>query len=246
VNPFVGLGLLAWLASLAAGCRTPGETAVPEARPAGVAAEGSPPATSNAAPARLRELRPPSDVLPAHFQATVYEVQADAERLGSLQGEGLAKSAATAEGLLKALGAFGTARILYRFDQPVNVFSESLQVGTREPVVTGTRMTSSGQSINSVQYHSVGAIIRLAGRIPPPETKRKRPEVTLAVELSVLSGTGTEIAPGLKAPSIRNVSMQHGEELEFGRPRVMLAVSSTSTEPKQPAAIYVFRYVFKR
>jgi hypothetical protein len=42
------------------------------------------------------------------------------------------------------------------------------------------------------------------------------------------------------------VSIQHGEELEFGRPRVLVAVSSTSTETSQPATAYVFRYLFQR
>lgn len=51
-------------------------------------------------------------------------------------------------------------------DQRVNVLSETLQVGTREPVVTATRMTSTGQAINAVTYQQVGAIIRLTGQFP--------------------------------------------------------------------------------
>ncbi len=55
-----------------------------------------------------------------------------------------------------------------------------------------------------------------------------------------------EIAPGRKANITRNVSLDNTEELTYGQPRIMLAVSSTSTDEKQPPALYLIRYVFNR
>jgi hypothetical protein len=178
-------------------------------------------------------------VLPAHCQVTVYEVQAEAARFGELDGKALAAKAATAESLLSALSAVGTARILYRIDQQVNVCSERIMLGGSEPVVTGARTTSSGQVIKSITYQNVGLIVQLKAK-----AASKEPMVTMNVELSALTPSDTEIAPGVKATSTRTVALEHSEPLQFGHPLVMLSVSSTSADPKVPPAAYVIRYLF--
>ena len=88
---------------------------------------------------------PSAEILSAQFQATVYEVQAAAERLGSLDAKVLTRQAATPETLLAALAQTGKARLLYRIEQPVNVFSTRIIIGSSEPVITGTRTTTTGR-----------------------------------------------------------------------------------------------------
>ena len=192
------------------------------------------------------EVQPPANTLPAQFQATVYEVQAAPDRMSALDGKALAKRAATAEELLGALSEIGASRILYRFDQPVNLLSETLQLGSHEPIVMGTRTSNTGQAINTVQYQNVGVIIRLSSSTPPKGAEGKAPEVKLSGELAALADSDVEILPGRKVKTTRRLSFEHSEELDYGTPRVMLAVSSTSTDTKQPPAMYVIRYVFHR
>ena len=105
---------------------------------------------------------PSAEILPAQFQATVYEVQAAAERLGSLDDKVLTRRAANPETLLAALGQTGKVRLLYRIEQPVNVFSASSIIGSSEPVITGTRTTTTGAAINMISYQNVGFIVRLS------------------------------------------------------------------------------------
>ena len=63
------------------------------------------------------------EILSAHLQATVYEVQAAPDRLASLDHEALIRQATTPESLLADLEKTGKTRLLYHIEQPVNVFS---------------------------------------------------------------------------------------------------------------------------
>lgn len=241
--------LAVWCLVIAAtGCRTAADSAgkSPEPEAASSVSSSSAGDVTNQPAARPGKVQPAANVMPAHFQATIYEVQAYSNRVNSIDGKTLTRQATTSESLLKALSSFGPARVLYRFDQPVNVFSESLTLGSREPVVMGSRVSQRGEALNTVTYQQVGAIIRLSARIPPKETKRKGPDVTLSAELAVLGNSDVEMIPGRKATFTRNLSLDHTEELSFGHPRVMLAVSSTSNDEKQPPALYVIRYVFNQ
>ena len=198
-----------------------------------------------------------ADILSAQFQATVYEVQAPAEQLGRLDEQALTNQAATPEALLSALAQTGKARLLYRIEQPVNVFSASMIVGASEPVITGTRKSVTGETLNSISYRTVGIIVRLSAPSPAKDEHGTAPMVTTAIKLSVLSPGEKEIAPDERELVVRTVSLDRSEALELNQPRVLLTISSnafssfrTSGEgsrggqtPVTPVA-YVIRYQF--
>lgn len=233
-----GLAVLTVFCITLAGCRSSHDVNEVASKTASTPASSE----SETPSARSFKPHPAQEVYPAQFQATVYEIEAKPGYADACNAKDLEKHAKTADDLLKALSKAGTARILYRFDQPVNVISQKLMMGKSEPFVTGSRTSSSGQTVNSVTYHQTGAIVRLSA----PSSGGKRPKVMVAVELSVVAAGGVDLVPGQKATSIRNVSTEHQAELEFGQPRVILAVDSTSTDQKQPPAIYVIRYQFSR
>jgi hypothetical protein len=237
----MGLTMVVLMIALTTGCQSPGEKTPPVK-----SLDASADASTRTLSVEQKKSATPAGILPAQFQATIYEVQADSERLNTVDGQALAGQAASAETLLKTLSEIGETRILYRFDQPVNVFSETLRIGTQEPVVTGSRVAANGSAINTVQYQDVGAIIQLSADTPPKEGKRKGPGVKVLVELAALSDSGVEMVPGRKAISTRNVSLSHSEKLEYGKPRVMLAVDSSSTDAKKRPVMFVVRYLFKR
>ncbi len=237
------LGSLLLLSTALAVCATSG-CASGAATVAGPGGKGpGSPATDESTPAELEASRPIA-VLPAHFEATVYEVQAPAERLRSLDAKTLTAKAATVEKLRSALSAVGTVRVLYRIDQPVDVYSEQITVGGSEPVVVGARVNSAGQSIKTVSYQNVGVIFRLKAQAPAKAADRKGAVVTMSVQLAALAPSGTEIAPGVNATATRTVSLEHSEPLRLGRPGVMLSVSSTASDAQAPPAAYVIRYLF--
>jgi hypothetical protein len=196
-------------------------------------------------------------VFPVRFQATVYEVQGPVERLGELSGKGLISQAGTPDNLLAALTQAGKARLLYRFEQPVSLYSTRITVGASEPLVTGSRTTAGGQTVNNIRYQNVGAIVRLTAQAPPVSERKEAPIVTTAVRLSVLTPGEQEVVPGTKAVEIRAVSMELSKALELNRPEVLVAISSNAFSsprrsmngtgpgetPATPVA-YVIRYEF--
>ena len=202
-----------------------------EGRPV-VAATG--PGSQAAAGQRARETpyRPAmqlsAEILPAQFQATVYEVRASADRLGSLDAKALNRQAATPEALLSALAQTGKTPLLYRIEQPVNEFSTMITIGSSEPVIVGARTTVTGDAVNSISYQSVGVIVRLSAQAPPKDESGAAPTVTTAIRLSVLSPGEKEIAPGQKESAIRVMSLEGSGALELNQPRVLLTISSNA------------------
>jgi hypothetical protein len=168
------------------------------------------------------------EILSAQFQATVYEVQAAAERLGNLDDKVLTRQADTPETLLAALAQTGKARLLYRIEQPVNVFSTRIIIGSSEPVISGTRTTTTGATVNSISYQHVGFIVQLSAQRPPQDQDTAAPIVTSAIKLSVINPGEKEIAPGQKESVIRAMSLDHSGALALNRPQVLIAISSNA------------------
>jgi hypothetical protein len=171
---------------------------------------------------------PSAEILSAQFQATVYEVQAATERLGSLDEKSLTRQATTSETLLTALAQTGKARLLYRIEQPVNVFSTRIIIGSSEPVISGTRTTITGATVNSISYQHVGFIVQLSAQRPSQDQDTAAPIVTSAIKFSVLSPGEKEIAPGQKESVIRALSLDHSGALALNRPQVLIAISSNA------------------
>jgi len=66
----------------------------------------------------------------------------------------------------------------------------------------------------------------------------------MMVQLSAPAPSNTEIGPGQKPTAMRTLSLQHSEPLEFGRPEVMVAVSSASAIEQTAPLVYVIRFQF--
>ena len=181
---------------------------------------------------RARDKVESTEVYSAHLQLTVYELQTTPEHASTLDAKALTATAATAESLLTTLSTAGKARILYRIDQPVNVFSENVQISTKEAVVSGTRLAANGRQIDTVRHQTVGIIVQLSAQILPQE---ETPKVTVAVELSALPASGV---------NPRNLALKHSERLNYDQSRVMLSISSASPEDQLAPVVYVVRYRF--
>ncbi len=188
--------------------------------------------------------RPPTSVAPARFEATVYEVQVPSNRIADVDARALEAKAATPQDLAVALAAIGGTKVLYKIDQSVNLYGERIMLGTSEPMVTGSRVMSGGQTINSISYQQVGLMVDLSANAPPNDAARKDLQVQVNFELSVLADSGIEISPQVKASSIRNVQLSHSEIPKFGKPSVMLSISAPSVGDKAQAVAYVVRCVF--
>jgi len=182
-----------------------------------------------------------TNALNAQFQMTVYEVEAATNRLPALDIKALER-AATPEKLLSALNDAGSPKVLYRLDQPVNVFSDELMVRTNKPMVTATRMGRDGNPINSFTYHNMGVIVRFSAQAPPKGVEREGPDVAISFNLSTEAPSQTELGLGQIAMSFPVVSQEHNEPLEMNHPRLILAMGSASVSEQAKPFVYIVRY----
>lgn len=189
-------------------------------------------------------LRPPTAVVPARFEATVYELQLPNARVADFEAPAIAARAATGAELLQALAEFGETKVLYKIDQTVNLYGESITMGSREPMVTGSRQTGAGGAINSVTYQEVGLIVNLAANPSVSEAPSTSFPVQVSFELSALADTGIEIAPSVRAARIRNLQLSHSETPRYGTPVVLLNASATPGTDQAPLTANIVRYVF--
>lgn len=192
-----------------------------------------------------------SGMFPVGFQAVIYEVQVPTNQRDVLDAVKLDGQAGTVDALLKALNNTGKTRILYRFNQPVNLFSGVIQLGTQEPVVTGTQIASNGQAINQVTHSSLGATIRLTAQAPAADSNLNVPDATISVTISEFAPGGPELPPpGGPSPArgiwARRAQMKETTPLEFDRPGVMVSTNTTTRGSTANPTVYVVRYAFAR
>jgi len=198
----------------------------------------------------MRQSRPasqtPGQIAPARLEVTVFELQVPEDRIADLDAQALEAKAATAQDLAKALAEFGKTRVLYKIDQTVNLYDESIMLGTSEPMVTGSMGRNSGPSINSITYQDTGLIVHLSAGAPldrPPPPARELC-VQVNFELSVLAESGVEISPQRKATRTRKMELRHSEVPRFGKALVLLNVSASGSDDEAQPVAYVIRYVF--
>jgi uncharacterized membrane protein YgcG len=194
----------------------------------------------------LAPVTPPTNVAPAHFEAIVYELELPESRIADLDAFKL-ENAPTPQALSKALGAFGTPKILYKMDQNVNLYGENITLGTQEPLVTGTiRSPVGGNSFNNtISYTSVGLITRISAT-PSDDPKRQDPTVQLNFQLSVVADGGVPISEKATANRIRTVALSQSGTPKFGKPSILLSVNAASPDEKSRPVAYVVRYLFTR
>ena len=121
--------------------------------------------------------------------------------------------------ILKAMQSDGRLEILSR-PQILAVDNQvaSIEVGQRVPVVTGSRVTERGDSINTFEYQSVGIQLEVTPRINPDGIVK----MDVSPTISSLSSSSVAISSGFTVPVINNrsatttVSVQDGQTIVIG------------------------------
>lgn len=171
------------------------------------------------------------------FDVTIYDVRLPVEQIGKLDVDALANASQTAEAFEKALAALGTARPMYRVNQSVRLSGDTVNIGSEVPMVTNTRLTDKGQSINSVQYQNVGAIFRIAGQSEGGEGV----DLDLSIEVSSSSDTGTAISDKVNAILMRRSTMSHKGPVKPKKPFVIVSVDANSVDKDGKAVACIGR-----
>jgi beta-lactamase regulating signal transducer with metallopeptidase domain len=187
---------------------------------------------------------PPTNVAPARFEATVYELEIPENRIADLDAAKLESSSATPQSLTGALRAFGTPKVLYKVDQTVNLYGENITLGTQEPTVSGTSMNARGMRVNSIMFQNVGLVTRIAAAVPLIAGRIADLKVQLNFQLSVIAPSNVELSDGVPATSVRTVALSQSGTPKFGTPSVLVTVSAAAAGEKSPPVAYIIRYQF--
>jgi beta-lactamase regulating signal transducer with metallopeptidase domain len=187
---------------------------------------------------------PPTNVAPARFEATVYELEIPENRIADLDAAKLESSAATPQSLAGALAAFSVPKVLYKVDQTVNLYGENITLGTQEPTVSGTTMNARGMRVNSIMYQNVGLITRIAAAAPLIAGRNADLKVQLNFQLSVIVPSNVKLSDGVPASSVRTVALSQSGTPKFGKPSILVTVSAAAAGEKSPPVAYIIRYQF--
>jgi hypothetical protein len=172
------------------------------------------------------------------LDATVYDVRVPADQIGKIDVDALAKAADTAEAFEKALGALGPTKPMYRANQSVRLSGDAITIGSEVPVVTNSRLTDRGQTINSYSYQRTGAHFTVAGKSDPGGVS-----VDLGIEVSSAADS-VAVGDKAKAPVTRRATLSHKGPVEPHKPFVVLSVDAGSADKDGKAVAYVARVTF--
>ncbi len=151
---------------------------------------------------------------------------------GDAVGTALGNAAAASNGGLVAsvleknlnitLHALATQGKLDVLSRPYILASDNqlatITVGQEVPFITDTRLTDTGQTINTIQYQDVGIILNVTPHINPEGLVI----LDVAPEISQLTGTTVPISAGVAAPVIAKrsaesrVAIRNGETIVIG------------------------------
>ncbi len=244
----VGAGcLVAWM-TLPVAAQSRGEQEPPRHPTAGGATHGQPASTTREAEPRPPEpmsgRQPPApsqrftlppeweNVPPVRFEATVFQVEVEKDRIIELDAKQLAAAGPTPAALLKALRDFGPTTVLYRVDQGVSVSegrrSHDISIARDTPYVTGTQTSSTGQLSTAVGRSKVGGNFKVSSFFPD-ESNRQRLLVALEIEISRLTDSSVQVTGDVTAPVFWCIEQTYGGITELGKPIVLLSVDGSST-----------------
>jgi hypothetical protein len=173
------------------------------------------------------------------LDATIYDVRIPVDQIGKLDVDALTKSANSAEAFEKTLAALGAARPMYRATQSVRLSGDNITIGSEVPVVTNSRITDKGQTLNTISYQSTGAIITIAGKAAAPGGN----DLDLGVQVSATSDGGATITDKVTVPVMRRASLSHKGPFQPQKPFVLLSIDANTADKDGKAVAYIARII---
>jgi type II secretion system protein D len=136
--------------------------------------------------------------------------------------------------LMRALESDGRLEVLSR-PQILTADNQkaTIDIGDRVPLVTDSRVTAQGDTINSFKYENVGVSLTVTPRISPDGFVKMEIEPII----SQITSTSVAVSPGINSPVISQrkatttVSVQNGQSVIIGG---LIATSDDSRRAKVP------------
>ncbi|HNY26300.1 MAG TPA: hypothetical protein PKH31_02855 [Candidatus Sumerlaeota bacterium] len=150
---------------------------------------------------------------------------------------------------IRALAETGKLEVLSRPSiMAKNNEAAIITVGNEVPRITNSRVTQDAQTINTVEYTDIGIILDVTPRISPDG---KRVEMTLAPEISTMTGKTVKISDTIDAPVYAKRSAETCVVVPNGKTVViggLMENQETETTQKVPVLgdIWLLGSLFKR
>jgi type II secretory pathway component GspD/PulD (secretin) len=131
---------------------------------------------------------------------------------------------------LRALQTQGKLEVLSKLNMVASDNQESnLESGQRVPLITASRVTDQGDTINSIQYENIGILLAVTPRISADGFVK----LDVAPEISSLSTSGVEIANGVRAPIINRRIARTTLTVQDGHTIIIGGLISTTDEIRE-------------
>jgi beta-lactamase regulating signal transducer with metallopeptidase domain len=172
------------------------------------------------------------------FDATIYDVRIPVDQIGRLDVEALVKASETAEGFENALKALGPVKPMYRANQFVRLSGDTITIGSEVPIVTSSRQTERGQTMNTIQYQSTGAVFSVAGQAAAGGMDL---DVDLGIQVSSATESAAVISENVNASIMRRTTLSHKGPVQPRKPFVVVSVDAGAVDKEGKAVAYIGR-----
>jgi type II secretory pathway component GspD/PulD (secretin) len=131
--------------------------------------------------------------------------------------------------LLRALQSEGRLQVLSR-PQILTADNQeaTINIGQQVPLITNSRVTPQGDSINSFEYRNVGVTLTVVPRISPDDFVK----MDIGPKISQLSSSDVPVGPGARAPIIYERSATTTVSIQSGQSIIIGGLISTSDDTR--------------
>jgi hypothetical protein len=165
----------------------------------------------------------PPRLQPTRIQLEIFEVAASPEHFVQFDLDTVTSGTPGAEELLARLKAYGTPRLLARFDEMLSLPGESkLTMGANMPTVQSVSVSSQGQVTPSVSYQSVGTTVTISGNWRN-EGRSSWADLNTNIELSTISKSSVKVSSDVQIPIFNKFSSRKTITVHHARPVYLLA-----------------------
>jgi len=175
---------------------------------------------------------PEEPAQPTRLQIDVFELTCTGEQLAALDLDKIVADDAPPDVILKRLREVGSARLLVRTDDNVDLLQESsLTHGQRMPTVTDITVNKDGKTTPSVSYEDVGFIVNIKGRWREDDSPWA--DISCPMELSHVTNSSVEVSSGISLPAFTRFKVKKMVAVRNGKPVFTMSSSLPSPNDAQ-------------
>lgn len=176
----------------------------------------------------------------ARADIAIYEVNVATDKLLSLESHALEKFASLPE-FDAAVRNVGLARLIYRFDQAVDLTDAAqLEMNADAPIATSVQGGNTGKSQRVITRSNMGAHLQLVA--VRSAASSAGPQIHGTLGLSGVSESGTDDDT---RTIYRKTSQSIDAAMKWGEPLVTISLDNAATDGETPAVAYVTRIVLR-